>query len=467
MKLRLLIFLLIVLSIRSTAQSSDWSPAGIPLYGREVLCLYTDTINNIFYATGQIIKAQSDFSSFYIARFDGASWDTLGGFNQTIYSLANFNGDLIASGAFTEIAGIPIYSIASYNGSSWQPLGNFDETVLWVKTIGSDLYAMGAFTNVDGVPVNGIAKWDGSSWSDVHSFFADTGSYIIRDIAIYNGNVYVAGNFSNTPGGLTHIAEYKAGTWQIVGGGIQGGWTSINKMLVYKNELYVAGIILKSEGNVGHMIQKWNDTSWTEVGSSVRDLSGGYGFCQIFDMKVHDNDLYIAGGFGYAGNIPAAEVARWDGSQWCSYGTTGLFTTGTGAGGCTSLEVYNDTLYLGLANDTLNGVHTNRCIKYLQGLTVDTCSIMYTEINEIANSNAIVLYPNPATNKITLEFNLSTTQNFTIEIKNILGQTVKKTNSLSRGNNIVEIDISELPKGLYFVQLQNSSKVFSAKFIKE
>ena len=93
-----------------------------------------------------------------------------------------------------------------------------------------------------------------------------------------------------------------------------------------------------------------------------------------------------------------------------------------------------------------------------------------TGINEIKGSNyQSRVYANPAQSQITLEFDLIETQNGSIEIKDILGQTVKAINSIAftNGKNKIDIDVSELSKGLCFVNLQSENKFMSKRFIKE
>jgi hypothetical protein len=462
----ILLFLGIVLSLKLTAQSSDWSPAGIPIHGRSILCMYTDTVNNVFYVTGQILKTPTDFSSFYIARYDGISWDTIGGFNQQIFSLAVYNGDLIACGSFTTINGNPIYTIAKFDGSNWSALGNFDDQVNRVKVIGTDLYAVGSYNLVNGTTAHGVAKWNGTVWTDVNAFPGDPTGHILFDIALYKGNIYISGNFQAF--GLKCVAVFKGGSWQNINGGILGSFAYVYEMATYKDELYFSGMIMKSAGNTGHMIQKWNDTIWSEVGGSVRDYSGGYNLCQIFDILVYEDNLYVGGGFGYAGNIPAAEIARWDGEKWCNFGTDPMFSTGFGTGGVLALGIFNDTLYLGIANDTVNGVHTDRCIKYLDGITVDSCSMIYTAVDEVVQNNELSIYPNPACCSFTIELDLTRINNCSIEIKNTLGQTVKSIaiNESSNGKHRLLINIQDLTAGVYLLQVMNDGKVYTKKLLK-
>ena len=92
-----------------------------------------------------------------------------------------------------------------------------------------------------------------------------------------------------------------------------------------------------------------------------------------------------------------------------------------------------------------------------------------TGIEERNSTAKINCFPNPVIKEITFEFEISEKQDFTIEIKNALGQTVKTIDNrlLSIGKNKIEIDVSEFSKGLYFLQLQSENNIISKKFIKE
>lgn len=92
-----------------------------------------------------------------------------------------------------------------------------------------------------------------------------------------------------------------------------------------------------------------------------------------------------------------------------------------------------------------------------------------TGTNELTNPFGLSVYPNHHQSQITLEFDFSKTKNALILIKNIFGQSVKKIDNITfaKGNNKMEIDVSELSKGLYFVQLQSENKIMSKKFVKE
>ncbi|MGB3948053.1 MAG: T9SS type A sorting domain-containing protein, partial [Bacteroidia bacterium] len=131
----------------------------------------------------------------------------------------------------------------------------------------------------------------------------------------------------------------------------------------------------------------------------------------------------------------------------------------------------NDTLISGATNInytmTQNGNYT---VVVTNGACTDT-SAAYTysaaSIDMIEAINMVSIFPNPANNKITVVMLGSTSTNTTyVAIKNQLGQTAKET-TISTSNNQTSIDISELPKGVYFVTLKNEHSILNKSFIKQ
>ena len=86
----------------------------------------------------------------------------------------------------------------------------------------------------------------------------------------------------------------------------------------------------------------------------------------------------------------------------------------------------------------------------------------YTEgIPTIQNNTHLTLYPNPATTQLTISAPNAIND---ITITNLLGQRVMTSPDLSKGAEVISIDVSGLPAGLYFVKV-NGSEV--RKFLKE
>ena len=67
------------------------------------------------------------------------------------------------------------------------------------------------------------------------------------------------------------------------------------------------------------------------------------------------------------------------------------------------------------------------------------------------NANTVgELTPNPASEKVELAYNISTSM--TLRISNVLGLTVSRKD-LSKESKAVSIDVSDLPEGVYFCSL--------------
>jgi PKD repeat protein len=99
-------------------------------------------------------------------------------------------------------------------------------------------------------------------------------------------------------------------------------------------------------------------------------------------------------------------------------------------------------------------------ICYYDTVTYSACDGITGLIEAMDMKYNIKIYPNPATDDLTIE----TPERATIEIYNIEGQIIK---SFSAGDNTTTIDVSTLARGMYFVKMKSDNGVGVKKFIKE
>ena len=85
-----------------------------------------------------------------------------------------------------------------------------------------------------------------------------------------------------------------------------------------------------------------------------------------------------------------------------------------------------------------------------------------TQTQEINDNFNIQIYPNPATNKLTIQ--CPEKQTVKMQVYSTIGQCVLQSN-LIKGPN--DVDISSLPKGLYIIRLTSADWSVLGKFVKE
>jgi len=82
-------------------------------------------------------------------------------------------------------------------------------------------------------------------------------------------------------------------------------------------------------------------------------------------------------------------------------------------------------------------------------------------LNEVVNLN---VYPNPAKNNFSISLNNEKAEPVSYELINAIGQSVKKENlGNQQGKTIYNINVSEIPAGVYFVKVSEGNKVSTKK----
>jgi hypothetical protein len=83
-----------------------------------------------------------------------------------------------------------------------------------------------------------------------------------------------------------------------------------------------------------------------------------------------------------------------------------------------------------------------------------------------AGLDALKIYPNPAQSVVTLEFTAMQNMEYQISLVNHLGQTVQYLKKVSQpGNTKLEMNVSDLKSGIYFIRIDNGSEVLNYKLI--
>lgn len=92
-----------------------------------------------------------------------------------------------------------------------------------------------------------------------------------------------------------------------------------------------------------------------------------------------------------------------------------------------------------------------------------TIQINEPKVNEILN-----VYPNPTTGKVNINISSNTNTVAVLRVYNVLGANVRVLSKrLHAGENIIEVDMNNLPSGIYTASLIIDGKITSAKIVKK
>ncbi len=259
-----------------------------------------------------------------LARLSGGVWSELGAPDGAVRATAvAADGSLIIAGSFTNVGGIRTGSVARWDGTTWSALGTPpDGTVATITVLsGGRIFAGGTFTTSGTARTINAAMWDGTSWGTIGRGFSGAVRTMMLD---RNGDLVVGGEFAVVGGKLVNgIARQSGSQWQGVGGGVGIGLTgTVNSIAQLPGgDLVATGRFTAAGGVAASNIARWDSSVWSPLGSGISGSIPNGGSAIGYSLAVLPNgDLLAAGTFANAGGTPARGVARWNGSQWSAMG---------------------------------------------------------------------------------------------------------------------------------------------------
>jgi hypothetical protein len=449
MKKILLIFLFI-LPVWLKGQTGLYQPLGGGAFNGTISSLTVDSTDNMLYVAGSFNLLGGNVSG-NMAKWDGNIWDSVHGLPNSIDHFAFLEGELFAYGS---------KSVWKKTSGTWSLIATTNnQSVTCLVKYNNKLLIMGGFDTLNGQNFNSFALYDGTNLLPFSNYITWAGRNF-RTAVVYNNEVFVGGQIFDSTGTINGLMKWNGTQWVSIGTNIVGTFGGVSKLLVYDNKLFVGGSFDKASGNVGNALFSFD-------GTSFNDLGGGLHLA-VYDMTVHDNELFIVGPCKTDTDREFKGFLSFNGNDFCFYDSV---PCNTSPGQLFSrITFYNDSLIVGGANIAFNGDTMKYIAKFTGDYTTSIGCEQVIGIEEEINKNieSLNIYPNPASDQITIEFELTEANNTSIKLTNILGQTVwEMENVFIVGNNKLEIDVGELPKGLYFVQLVNSSTQVTQKFIIE
>lgn len=261
--------------------------------------------------------------------------------------------DLYVGGQFSTIGGVSANGVARWDGRRWWPLGELRGGgmrgfVTSLAMYQGQLYASGAFydASMEYPTTFAVMRWDGVSWHVVGEPPLSAG-ISIRAMVEWRGELYIGGNLSTSavaPFSDETLLRWNGTAWQTLPNAGRA-WGRVNALAVKDDELYVGGILGGyaggSESPLQGRVLRWDGSAWHRLESAT----GADVDQEVYSLLVDGSDLYVGGAFGAAnvGNpIQTPGLARWDGTTWHAVGSNRPAMLGI-----RSISKSGDSLYVG------------------------------------------------------------------------------------------------------------------------
>ena len=335
----LLITLLLSTSVVNAA--SSWSIVTSPSPGFSI---------NILKATAAISKSDvwavgsadlagvSGLNQALTEHWNGTSWKTVKSPDAGTQSKNFLNG--VAAVSTSNVWAVGYYFNAAteqtliehWNGTSWKmvksPNVGTENSVLQgvAASSANDVWAVGYYLDSSNIPHTLTEHWNGTSWSIVTSPNNTTGINVLQGVAaVSTSDVWAVGYAYPAGISQTLIEQWNGTNWSIVpspNNGTHNGKPSSNQLngvaVVSASDIWTVGYYQNpSSGGWQTLIEQWNGTSWSIIGSPN---VGTFPIANYLNgvVAVSASDVWAVGDEGdfCNGSTVKTLIEQWNGTSW-------------------------------------------------------------------------------------------------------------------------------------------------------
>ena len=174
-----------------------------------------------------------------------------------------------------------------------------------------------------------------------------------------------------------------------------------------------------------------------------------------YDLKVYDSKLRLirsSENMGTTNESITFTATKKDSFLIIIYGYNGAFD----ASNCYTFSVnttFTSENFVEKTTMSVDGLQTYSGNRFENGLNTE---------------GGIKVFPNPATEGVAIQIAPESESNALITLTNLSGQTVMtETRWVSKSDNIIKLDVSMMPCGLYFVTVRQGEQIWTKKLMKK
>jgi trimeric autotransporter adhesin len=266
-------------------------------------------------STGDLIAAAQSTVPGEVLRWDGASWVQMGSrFLQPISTIAaGVNGEIFVGGASgLHQDGGSVASIVRWDGVTWRAVPG--TPLISTRSIKADaqgnLLVVGTSFFLE--PLRSVFRLTASGWSGIGA--GPNGIYgqvVSAAEQLPNGDIIVAGEFSDPSRGLTNVARWDGTDWRPVGQTINGAPRAL--LALPDGRVVLGGNFLSAAVRNLALLE---GSTWVPIGGETGTVNTL--------MAWPSGGFVVAGNFRLVGGLRANGVGLWDGTNWSLPATRGL-----------------------------------------------------------------------------------------------------------------------------------------------
>lgn len=411
----------------------------------------------------------------YFSIANAQTWERIATTNEVVYTLEEYNNQLVAGGKFSTVDGNFTSTIATWDGTTWSALGQGNlfqqyEVCTNLKVFNSILYASGSLKiNGNNDYSYGMSTLSGINWS-TNIFNQD--AYFCLNLARntfmeYQSMLYATGDFCNsynTCGYANFIARTSGGAWLPLDNcetNNNSATTVVEAMAVHHDTLFMSISAWRDgQGGTFDVLASWDGTNFDVLYylPTSSDL--------LKSMISFQNELYVI--------TEDNRLGIWDGSQ-IVYSDLNIFPN----------QFYK---FFGVNGDYLY-IHNNSSLVRYDGNLLDafTSQILAPEclINFQGNfyggfgdgvfklnapewtglkgqeKDQLSIYPNPSKSQVMIS--LADANLEVISLKDTYGRKVNL--EVEQNQHQLLIKRGNLPSGIYYVEVMDEHQEISKQRI--
>lgn len=448
--MKIIILILLFISNFFLSYSQAWFPCDLGT-SATVNSMVADTTHNRLFVCGTFTNVDT-LTVNHIAIWNGFQWNKfmqVGGANgmaNTVSHVFIWNNDLylVENGS----GGQYLYK-TTLDSFNLQLMHHFNGGITDIIVYHDTLFVCGDFSGM-------MSKWDGTNFVSVTANLGTGIGLGLYDMEVYSDKIYVGGNFEITSPYVTKdVAAYNNGVWEDVGtnlvANLGDNGTYVYSVKPYNNKIYISGEFTTANNGspADGLLVMSSDSSWTDAGVNPSQFGAKA-------MTLFNNKLFFAG----IGSIPMVPFQNCllvlNDTTW-EYGCY----NGVGPPGGECFEQFQGNLYLGGSFFILKDSQVYA--KNIAYLDLDTVINSARTILNKNNFENISVYPNPANESVTVEWNGIANE---IELQDLIGRVVVKQGVLHSERN-KQLNIANLKSELYLLIIKNDKGIAVRKIIKQ